>query len=78
MEDGVRAEYAGEHDHAPYTVQVLSSGGLHPLANRQERVVLRIRFREVTRDVIAIVGSRGGEALVHAAVHRRLDAGWPA
>jgi hypothetical protein len=72
----VEGEYSGEYAGGPYTVQVLPSAALLPTKG-QERVVLRISFRALTRGVIAIVGNRRSEAVVHAAVRRRLDAGWP-
>jgi hypothetical protein len=72
----IEAEYCGEFGGEPYTVQVLPSDALEPLKG-QHRVVLRIRFRELTRAVMATVGSRRGEAHIHAAVRRRIDAGWP-
>jgi hypothetical protein len=77
MENPTTTEYAGEHEGQGYTVQVLPSAAIQPVGG-QARVVLRIRFRETTRGVIATIGNRPcSEALIHAAVHRRIDAGWP-
>jgi hypothetical protein len=76
MENSTTTEYAGEHEGQGYTVQVLPSAAIQPV-NGQARVVLRIRFREVTRGIITTLGNRRSEALIHAAVRRRIDAGWP-
>jgi hypothetical protein len=76
MQDRIEAEYAGAHEGQSYTVQVLPSAALKPVKG-QHRVVLRIRFRQVTRAVIATMGTRRREALIHAAVRQRIEAGWP-
>jgi hypothetical protein len=76
MQDHVEAEYTGDYQGQVYTVQVLPGTALEP-TNRGQRVVLRIRFRAATRAVLATIGNRRSEHLIHEAVRRRIDAGWP-
>jgi hypothetical protein len=76
MRDGPEASYEGEYAGEIYTVQVFPvAGAIAPRGKRQ--VLLRIRFRGITEDLVELVPRSFTEVFIHTAVRRLIGEAWP-
>ena len=76
MSDGPDAAYVGEYDGETYTVQVIPTE-TKGVARGKRQVVLRIRYRGRTEDVVELVPRAFTEPAVHTIVRRLIAEQWP-